>query len=1002
MAKVIAYEVQVNGIQKVIRNQEDLTAAVKETTAAYKKADFGTDEYKAAEKELATLTNLQKKFRDDSKETARQAEITAEKAKNSYRGMSAELNSLRQQYRNLSEEERGIFGPGLLKRINQLDTSLKDIDASMGQYQRNVGNYASALNGIGGFDFASFATIPGAIAAVGTAAVTAGKYVFEMTAEVRKLQGELSNLTDATGEQLDEFTARVLGIAESFKVTTEEVSVAANAVSKQLGIPFEEALTKIEEGFVAGSNAQGDFLDQVREYPAFFKEAGLTADQFFAVINKSVTAGIYSDKGVDTIKEVNLRLRENTVATQKALEGIGLSSEEVAKTIEEKGIGAAIARVSEQMGKLRADSPAVGTAIADIFGGPGEDAGLAFLLTLKDLDQATGSLIDTSNEFQQSQLRTLEINQEFARVQVEVANAVGGTGTQFSQLGTIIETKALQVLLFFINNIKILWAALQPLKDALFEIGLAFGVVDEKGSVTVGFMKVLSATFKAAVFPVKVFGQFVGYVVEQISSFARGVREVLEWIGLLDEDTKKATTATARQAEETTKVAEATAKVVEETKKADTSTKTYTSSLDKYTKATKQAAVATDAFAKGSIADLKKEVSDLQKSLEGAAPGSEQGILTKLIGAENALKEAEEFRKQLRERLATPDPNLQPIDLLPPKEIQAKRTDEFVNDLIKRGKDANKVVAETAVDNLKIIEELQAGIFGGINQALDLLTEASNMRRDSEIASLEERYGKEIELAEGNAARQEQLQIELDAAKALVEKREFERQKRYRRAAALTSYAEGVINILSAPTTIPDPFGTLFKAVRIGFLTATLGQQLSSIDQQQAARGIIIDGVARGAAHSDPDGGIPIVANGQRVMIESGEAVDTDEFGGVAVINRRSTAAYSDLLSSIRGVSFPGKRDYLSALNSSRNYGTAFMATGGLIKPPDAVSVADIAARPGGSASTVNLSADSIRAIAGEVAVATAAGSKAGVESGLNQATRRAEREARLSKRTGV
>ena len=402
-----------------------------------------------------------------------------------------------------------------------------------------------------------------------------------------------------------------------------------------------------------------------------------------------------------------------------------------------------------------------------------------------------------------------------------------------------------------------------------------------------------------------------------------------------------------------------------------------------------------------SIAALKKEVSDLQKELETSGPGSEKGILTKLIGAENALKEVEEYQKQLRERFAKPDPNLKPIDLLPTKEAQAKRTDDFLADLIKKGKEANKVVEQATVDSAKIIEEIQGQIFSGINSVLDSLTEASNARRDAEIASLEERYGKEIELAEGNTVRQEQLQIELDAAKAVVEKREFERQKRYRRAAALTSYAEGVINILSAPTTIPDPFGTLFKAVRIGFLTATLGQQLSSIDQQQAARGIIIDGVARGDSHSAPSGGIPIIAHGKRVMIEGGEAVQQDEFGAIAIINKRSTAAYSDLLASIRGVNFEGKRALLSGINSANNYGTAFAATGALIQP-DAVSVADVVARPGGSSSTVNLSGGSIRAIASEVATATMMGSKAGVEDGLNQATRRAEREARLSQRTGV
>ena len=37
------------------------------------------------------------------------------------------------------------------------------------------------------------------------------------------------------------------------------------------------------------------------------------------------------------------------------------------------------------MNELPESSAAVGTAIADIFGGPGEDAGLKYIRTLKDI-----------------------------------------------------------------------------------------------------------------------------------------------------------------------------------------------------------------------------------------------------------------------------------------------------------------------------------------------------------------------------------------------------------------------------------------------------------------------------------------------------------------------------------------------------------------------------------------------------------------------------------------
>jgi len=1002
MAKVVAYEVKVNGLDRAIKNQDELTQALKETTAEYKKADFGTDKYKAAEKEVVNLSNLQKKLRADTRDAAKEAELSADKAKRSYRGLSAELNALRNKYRELSEEERGIAGPGLLKRIQALDKELKDIDASMGQFQRNVGNYSSALSGIGGLDIASFATIPGAVAAVGTAAIAAGKYLVTMSAEVGKLRGELETLTGANGADLDEFTARVLAISETFKVTTDEVTIAANAVANQLGIPFDQALVKIEEGFVAGSNAQGDFLDQLKEYPAFFREAGLSADQLFKVINQSAKAGIYSDKGVDTIKEANLRLRENTTATQAALAGIGLESEEVAKLIEEKGIGAAIAKVSERLGELRADSPAVGTAIADIFGGPGEDAGLAFLLTLKDLNDQTGSLIDTTNQYQAAQLKTLEINQEFARAQNDLAKEIGGAGGELANLGTQIKTALIDFAILAIQNIKVLWASTQPLRDAFGRLGQALGLFNENGEKTERLMGILNVVIKSQRFVWELLGKALGFVVDRVASFANGITSLLVKIGLLDKDARAAADATRQQAK-------AQSDAAAEGKKQEQQTEKTSKQLKDYTKATKEAAIATDTFAKGSVAALNKEIAALKKELDEGDPAKAGPIIQRLVQAEKELEKIEALREKLRREatggaaqgavptigtLGTPDA------VVSTKAAQ-QREKEGADKIVQINKKRNEDLVQQEKNRAAAISEIQDTIFQSINSVLNTLTDASNARRDSEIESLEERYGREIELAEGNAAKQEELQKELDTQKAAIEKREFERQKKYRRASALASYAEGVINILAAPTTIPDPFGTLFKAVRIGVLTFTLGQQLSAIDQQQAAKGIIIDGVARGAAHSDAGGGIPISANGQSVMIENGEATQFDEFGALAIINKRSTAENYGVLNSIKDISFAGKRELLSEINSQKGYGIPFARTGALLQP-DAVSVADVAANPGGSSSSVALSGASIKAIANQIAIATMEGAKAGVKDGLNQATQRAEREAKLSTRTGV
>lgn len=69
-------------------------------------------------------------------------------AEGSYTEMSQTLGQLRNAYRQLNKEQReGAFGTEMLNNIRRMDKELKAIDASMGNFQRNVGNYASAAEG---------------------------------------------------------------------------------------------------------------------------------------------------------------------------------------------------------------------------------------------------------------------------------------------------------------------------------------------------------------------------------------------------------------------------------------------------------------------------------------------------------------------------------------------------------------------------------------------------------------------------------------------------------------------------------------------------------------------------------------------------------------------------------------------------------------------------------------------------------------------------------------
>ena len=235
--------------------------------------------------------------------------------------------------------------------------------------------------------------------------------------------------TGLAGDELKAFRNEVQGVADSFGVDFMEVLKSANAMSQQFGISVQEAMQYIKDGFVSGANITGQFTDMLKEYPAYFKEAGISASQFVSIIAQSSKMGIVSDKAVDTIKEANIRLREMSTATTEALDGIGISSVEMQKKLQDGSMSTfdAMQQVSAKLNEISDNSPAVAAAISDIFGGPGEDAGLQYLRTLKDIELDLDTTKSKAGELAKIQEEQMNSQIELDNTLAAMFDATGGT-----------------------------------------------------------------------------------------------------------------------------------------------------------------------------------------------------------------------------------------------------------------------------------------------------------------------------------------------------------------------------------------------------------------------------------------------------------------------------------------------------------------------------------------------------------------------------------------------
>lgn len=104
--------------------------------------DRESEEYKKLQGEVVKSQTKMNEILGDTKDTTKAAA-------GSYNALNAEMKKLQKEAKNvnLSTEEGKKQFAELSTRINDINSNLKKMDAGMGNYQRNVGNYGSAFKG---------------------------------------------------------------------------------------------------------------------------------------------------------------------------------------------------------------------------------------------------------------------------------------------------------------------------------------------------------------------------------------------------------------------------------------------------------------------------------------------------------------------------------------------------------------------------------------------------------------------------------------------------------------------------------------------------------------------------------------------------------------------------------------------------------------------------------------------------------------------------------------
>lgn len=279
-------------------------------------------------------------------------------------------------------------------------------------------------NGIGNVTkqaLAFIATPIGAAITVLTGIVLATKYWYDYNVEMEKSTRLIQQFTGLTNDALETATVRTRTFAEVADEDLKTVANTVNAVAKAYKIDYLEALDLVEKGYVRGGKAAEDFFDNASEYVVHFKNAGYTANEFFSILEEGAKSGTYKDKLVDTVKEMDLRLKEMTKSATDALT-TAFGSEFTNNLA--NGIKTGTTSTKEALQLINAEADKVGlnfqqkqTLVADVFGAMGEDAG-GFENVLNAINEGLENTDRKLTDVEEAQLATIaaqdEMNQAFA------------------------------------------------------------------------------------------------------------------------------------------------------------------------------------------------------------------------------------------------------------------------------------------------------------------------------------------------------------------------------------------------------------------------------------------------------------------------------------------------------------------------------------------------------------------------------------------------------------
>lgn len=568
--------------------------------------------------------------------------------------------------------------------------------------------------------------------------------------------------TGLAGDDMRAYRDQVTAICDVFGDDFQDVLATADVLVAQFGISWQEALDTIKEGYEAGGNIGGDMLDKLQKMPAAFNEMGMSAKQYMAIVSQTST-GLWGDKGLESLKEGNERIREMSTATADSLKAIGINAKQVQKDISD-GSKTTFDVLQEVAGKLKdmpADSQVVGETLKNVFGQQGVEAGAKMIGTIADLNTNLDECVE-------KQGIVAQIQEEQVQAQTELNAALSAL---FDTTGGTFETMTANAKLFVTQGIT-------AIVKGLIEVVNWFIDLYNNSIVVRAGVASITLQFKTAWSVIK---NICVLIADEIMGLAKIIKGALtlNWDDVsagwdqFRSATRKAVSAIANETVENTK--ETWAQMDKKLEKVEIKTSTAAASVTdsqsgesgntpkKNTPKSTSSKSATTDPAKTEAELLRKAEDELLKiTVQAAATRRKQLVLS-------YDRQIEDYKKKLAEDKTLTEKSREAIlSIISSIEKQkANALAEF---------DAEEIKKQVEHDS-KLIELKLSAVEEGTKQELELKLASIDQKEKLDLAQAEKDYENETERQEALAAIREKYRKERETADEEYRTLNLERQK---------------------------------------------------------------------------------------------------------------------------------------------------------------------------------------------------------------------------------